>query len=117
MSFDELFQKSIIETQDIKKAIKLYKGEDQIKLMTVHKSKGLEFDTVFFVDFNAKAWWGLNNAQKDNDLAKLKEEQNTFFVGASRAKERLIFTNGQKDNWPPVITTILNEYEKIQEFA
>lgn len=116
MSFDELFQQSFNETQEIQKAIAKYKGEGQVKLMTMHKSKGLEFDTVFFVDFNADAWWGLSKASRGNDSAKLKEEQNTFFVGASRAREKLIFTNGQKDNWPPVITTILNEYEKIQDF-
>jgi len=85
--------------------------------MTVHKSKGLEFDTVFFVDFNANAWWGLGTAIRDNDIARLKEEQNTFFVGASRAREKLVFTNGQKGQWPQVITTILKESNMIQIFT
>ena len=116
MSFDALFQESFNKTKDIQKAISLYKGEGQVKLMTVHKSKGLEFDTVFFVDFNANAWWGLGNAISGNDTIRLKEEQNTFFVGASRAKEKLIFTNGHKGQWPPVITTILNESAMIQQF-
>lgn len=117
MSFDALFQKAFNETQNIKSAISRYKGEGQVKLMTVHKSKGLEFDTVFFVDFNANAWWGLGNAIRDNDIARLKEEQNTFFVGASRAREKLVFTNGQKGQWPQVITTILKESNMIQLFT
>ncbi|NLE05333.1 MAG: ATP-binding domain-containing protein, partial [Crenarchaeota archaeon] len=116
LSFDALFQKSFNNTHNIKDAIEFYKGEKQVKLMTVHKSKGLEFDTVFFVDFNADAWWGLGNAVRGNDLARVKEEQNTFFVGASRAKEKLIFTNGQKGQWPPAITTILNESDMIWQF-
>ena len=84
--------------------------------MTIHKSKGLEFHTVFFIDFNEDSWWGLTNANKNNDIIRLSEEQNAFFVGASRAKEKLIFTNGKKSNWPPIITKILKDSQMISHF-
>lgn len=116
LSFDELFQQSYNETQNAEDAISKFLGENQVKLMTVHKSKGLEFHTVFFVDFNANAWWALSNAAQGKDVVKLKEEQNVFFVGASRAKENLIFTNGAKGQWPHVIVEILNKSKALQEF-
>lgn len=116
ISFDAFWQECYNETQDIEKAISKYIGENQVKLMTIHKSKGLEFHTVFFVDFNADSWWGLTNANKNNDIIRLSEEQNAFFVGASRAKEKLIFTNGKKSNWPPIITKILKDSQMISHF-
>lgn len=55
-------------------------GVESIRLMTIHKSKGLEYHTVFFVEFNDDAFWG-----KDDDL-------NVFFVALSRARERVYFS-------------------------
>lgn len=116
-SFDIYFQECLDECQNIESAINKYIGENQIKLMTVHKSKGLEFETVFFVDFNIGSWWGLNNAYQNNDSARVIEEKNTFFVGASRARENLIFTNGEETkNWPPVITKIMADSKMIKQF-
>jgi DNA helicase-2/ATP-dependent DNA helicase PcrA len=52
--------------------------------MTVHKSKGLEYDTVVFVGLEDSAIWNFANLQD--------EETCTFFVALSRAKRRVIFT-------------------------
>ena len=114
LSFDTLFQDALNKTDNIKDAINYYQGEGHIKLMTVHKSKGLEFHTVFFVDFNNDAWWSIAKASGSGNTSKIKEEQNAFFVGASRAKEKLVFTNGQKGKWPTVITQILNNSKMLQ---
>jgi len=54
-------------------------GADSVRLMTIHKSKGLEYHTVIFVEFNDDAFWG-----NDDDV-------NVFFVALSRAKERVYF--------------------------
>jgi superfamily I DNA/RNA helicase len=62
----------------------VFEGLDQIPLMTVHKSKGLEYDTVIFVGLDDQAWW----AHKPGDLEGLA----TFFVALSRAKQRAIFS-------------------------
>lgn len=61
-----------------------FDGVDQVPLMTVHKSKGLEYDTVIFVGLNDDAWWAHNPGDK--------EGLSTFFVALSRAKQRAIFT-------------------------
>lgn len=55
-------------------------GSDSVRLMTIHKSKGLEYHTVIFVEFNDDAFWG-----NDDDV-------NVFFVALSRARERVYFS-------------------------
>lgn len=62
-----------------------YKGVDQIRLMTVHKSKGLEAHTIVFFSL------------KDNSFyykADMNEEALAFFVAVSRAEQRVFFTRG-----------------------
>jgi superfamily I DNA/RNA helicase len=59
-------------------------GRGQIKLMTIHKSKGLEYHTVIFVGLHQNAFFGFRNNRE--------EETNAFFVALSRARERVYFT-------------------------
>lgn len=70
--------------EDWTSAISEFEGADQIPLMTIHKSKGLEYDTVLFVGLDDRMWW----SHKAGDY----EGRATFFVGLSRAKQRVIFT-------------------------
>ncbi len=60
-----------------------FEGVAQIPLMTVHKSKGLEYDTIVFVGLDDQAWWSYARGNPEG-LA-------TFFVALSRAKQRAIF--------------------------
>jgi superfamily I DNA/RNA helicase len=120
-SFISLFEDSWAKGLGIiEKAIANYEGTNQVKLMTIHKSKGLEFDTVFFVDFHQESWWALDNAHRYSKNSDITAELNTFFVGLSRAKERLFFTRSSEEffskslnksvqkSWPPVIKQILS---------
>jgi superfamily I DNA/RNA helicase len=112
-SFCILFQENLdAHSKNIKQAIESYEGIGQVKLMTILYCKGLEFNTVFFVDFHDESWWGLRRAiQKGNKQAQL-EEKNSFFVGLSRAEERLFFTKGQ-GNWPPLISSLLKDSQLL----
>lgn len=108
-SFCLLFQDALDKNPgNIKQAIENYEGTNQVKLMTIHKSKGLEFNTVFLVDFHDEAWWALSRAVRTKNERDQREEKNSFFVGLSRAEERLYFTKNS-GNWPPVISNILKE--------
>lgn len=72
------------ETSDWKAALDEFEGVDIVPLLTIHMSKGLEFDTVIFVALDDQAWWSfVNNAV---------EGRSTFFVAFSRAKKRVLFT-------------------------
>jgi superfamily I DNA/RNA helicase len=82
------------KTASWQECVDLFEGTQSIPLMTVHKSKGLEYDTILFVGLDDQAWWSYRAGDKEG-LA-------TFFVALSRAKQRAIFTfcgaRGQRRN-------------------
>lgn len=61
-----------------------YRGDDQVPLMTITKSKGLEYDVVVLLGLDDDQWWSFKNNPT--------EGHSTFFVAASRARERLFMT-------------------------
>ena len=61
-----------------------FKGENSIPIMTIHKSKGLEYEAVYFLGLEDSAFWNFNNQPE--------EDKSAFFVALSRAKSDLIFT-------------------------
>ena len=65
-------------------ALDRFESADAVVLLTAHRSKGLEYHTVFFLGLDDHQWWA---HQQDPD-----ESTSTFFVGLSRAAQRLIFT-------------------------
>ncbi|RWH48024.1 MAG: ATP-dependent helicase [Mesorhizobium sp.] len=71
-----------------------FEGVDQIPMMTVHKSKGLEYDTIIFIGLDDQAWWAHVPGDPEGVAA--------FFVALSRAKQRAIFAfcqeRGQRNN-------------------
>ena len=72
------------EQASLKDLIQEFCGEYSIPIMTIHKSKGLEYKTVIFVGLEDAAFWSFKT-QKEAD-------KNAFFVALSRAKQRIIFT-------------------------
>ncbi len=72
---------------------KLFEEQDAVKLMTVHASKGLEFDTVIVSGLNQ----GVFPSKKSADP---EEERRLFYVAITRAKNRLYLTwPKQKEDW------------------
>ena len=65
--------------------------EDGVKLMTIHQSKGLEFKIVILVDLNEGI---LPTSNKT--ITSIEEERRIFYVGITRAKERLFITSAEK---------------------
>lgn len=68
--------------------------EDCIKLMTMHASKGLEFDTVFMVACE-RAVFQVPNNKDDHSLSHVldtEEERRLFYVAMTRAKKNLYIT-------------------------
>ncbi|MDA8170650.1 MAG: ATP-dependent helicase [Nitrospiraceae bacterium] len=61
-----------------------FEGLGQVALMTIHKSKSLEFHTMIFYGLDNQTWWSLTPDRT--------EELNSFFVAFTRAKQRAFFT-------------------------
>ncbi|WP_029292793.1 UvrD-helicase domain-containing protein [Chryseobacterium hispalense] len=76
--------KNYQEANDIVLALDMLVGKDTIPVMTIHKSKGLEYHTVIFIGLEDGAFWSFER-QPDEDKC-------AFFVALSRAKERVVFT-------------------------
>ena len=64
-------------------SLEKFVGTNDIAMMTVHKSKGLEYDTVLCVGMDDQSWWSHSTGNPEGVA--------TFFVALSRAKQRAIF--------------------------
>ncbi|QCI23017.1 DNA helicase Rep [Buchnera aphidicola] len=68
--------------------------QDQVQLMTLHASKGLEFSSVFIIGMCE----GILPNQKSIDNNNIEEERRLTYVGITRAKKQLFFTYCYKRN-------------------
>jgi DNA helicase-2/ATP-dependent DNA helicase PcrA len=109
-SRDTLYIKDLVEFIDLhamhKMAIyeseKLSTGKSAVNLLTAHKAKGLEFDTVFIINCNENTWIRIRNNNKLSfppNISLTPEKDNIddrirlFFVAVTRAKSNLYLTN------------------------
>jgi DNA helicase-2/ATP-dependent DNA helicase PcrA len=67
-------------------------GQDAIQLMTVHSSKGLEFDCVFITG-TEEGLFPHENSMSDRD--GLEEERRLMYVAITRARKRLYLSHSQ----------------------
>ncbi|MFH1643850.1 MAG: 3'-5' exonuclease, partial [bacterium] len=67
----------------------------QVQMMTMHAAKGLEFDTVIICGLEEGI---LPSSKSLNTEQELEEERRLFYVGITRAKERLILTHANYRN-------------------
>jgi superfamily I DNA/RNA helicase len=77
------------ETGDLAVALSRFAAEGTVRIMTIHKCKGMEFDAVIMPGTETQTWW-----------AKRGEERNAFFVGVSRAKSHLLVTHADRREKP-----------------
>lgn len=80
------------------KALTRFSDDKAVRILTMHKSKGLEFDSVIILGVEKETFWG------DKD-----ESRCTYFVGVSRAKRRLVLTCAEMRPRPEGFRKIWNE--------
>lgn len=66
--------------------------KDTVVLMTLHAAKGLEFDTVIITGLEEGL---LPSSRSMASMETLEEERRLFYVGITRAKERLLLTHSR----------------------
>ncbi|MBU3183245.1 UvrD-helicase domain-containing protein [Clostridium estertheticum] len=92
-----------------KLALENFQGLHSIPIMTIHKSKGLEFDTVYFVGLEDGAFWNFKKQPLEDRCA--------FFVALSRAKRAIVFTFSEMRNlrYPKQKNNDINEFFELLE--
>lgn len=65
--------------------------KNTVKFMTVHASKGLEFDYVFLAGLND----GIFPSAKSSTPGEIQEERRLMYVAMTRAKKQLFITEGR----------------------
>ena len=75
---------------DLPKALERFSDDQAVRILTIHKSKGLEFNSVIVLSVDKELFWG-----------KPDEERCAFFVAVSRAKQRLVLTVSDFREEPP----------------
>ncbi|NUA25974.1 UvrD-helicase domain-containing protein [Cupriavidus basilensis] len=75
---------SAADTTQWQQTLDAYDGIGALPLMTLHKSKGLEYHTVIFVGLDDSAWWSYRRDTVEATAG--------FFVAFTRAKQRVVFT-------------------------
>ena len=86
-------------------ALENFEGLHSIPIMTIHKSKGLEYDTVYFIGLEDSAFWNFSKQPEEDRCA--------FFVALSRAKKEVMFTFCKKRYSQ---SNTLQTHNKINEF-
>lgn len=86
-----------------KEVFRWYRGEGQVPLLTITKSKGLEYEIVVQLGLDDTQWWSFANDPT--------EGHSNFFVAASRARDRLhlLFCKGNQ------IKKITEIYELLEQ--
>ncbi|WP_337822253.1 3'-5' exonuclease [Amycolatopsis sp. A1MSW2902] len=89
-------------------ALKRLSETDSVRILTIHKCKGLEFDKVVVLGVEEELFWG-------------KEAMSEFFVAISRAKDHLVLTTCVYRERPAGCTKRWDEnrtdFERFLEFA
>lgn len=111
------FAKSCKNLEEIYEKIKIIEKKSKslldtnIKLSTIHSSKGLEYDEVFIIDLVKNEFPII--LDDDNYEERLEEERRIFYVAITRAKDRLHLLSLKNRNNKKVDSSIF--YKNSQE--
>lgn len=94
-----------------------------IRLMTVHRSKGLEFSKVF-IPFLDEKHWGENKSRTKFDISvarsskgEISDERRLFYVAITRGKNKVVLTYSLKDDAGNILipSPFLDEIESLEK--
>lgn len=77
-------------TGDMHQTLREFLGRDAVRIMSIHKVKGLEFDNVIVLAVEREMFWG-----------SIQDKRSTYFVAVSRARRVLCVTVCNERPPPP----------------
>jgi DNA helicase-2/ATP-dependent DNA helicase PcrA len=91
---------SSIDLSDLLQGIALRSKElprdpNTVALMTIHASKGLEFETVFILGLAEREMPSWQSCNKGDNSREMEEERRNCFVAITRTQEKLILTSAK----------------------
>lgn len=92
---------------DLPKALTRFSDDQAVRILTIHKSKGLEFDSVIIMAIENETFFFKNSTDQAENLC-------AYFVGVSRAKRRLILTHASQRQRPAGYTKRWDEQRTAQ---
>ena len=88
LNLNEDITENISNIDNISENQMVQNNSNKVKLMTIHSSKGLEFNTVFIVGVEECFYPIYNDKIKEENLNKhIEEERRMFYVALTRAKQ------------------------------
>ena len=113
--YDAFFSEFSLDN-DPANALRRLSGEDSIRILTIHKCKGLEFEKVIILGVEEELFWS-NSKDYVPKTNIPKEILSLFFVAVSRAKNELVLTHVDKrpmrDGFPDYWKTRRSAYRKL----
>lgn len=92
---------------DLPKALERFSDDQAVRILTIHKSKGLEFDSVIIMAVENETFFFKNKTEQEENFC-------TYFVGVSRAKRRLVLTHADQRERPAGYTKRWDEQRTVQ---
>lgn len=94
----------------IRESVQMLLGKNVVRFMTIHKSKGMEFEYVYLMGLEDAAFWKMDKNPE--------EERRAFFVALSRAKKSIAFTACVNRAMPRngKLESEKQEFNKVAEF-
>jgi DNA helicase-2/ATP-dependent DNA helicase PcrA len=97
-------------------------NKNGVRLMTIHASKGLEFDYVFLVGLEQDLFPHMDIGNKKKSLEEEEEERRLFYVAVTRARRKLFLCfaemrtiyGDKKINLPSEFLEDVNELDESQ---
>jgi len=91
---EEVSLETFLDKVSLVTDIDLYEDKgNRVSLMTLHCAKGLEFPSVFIVGIEEGL---LPHYRRGEEIEDMEEERRLFYVGITRAKERLFLSRAEK---------------------
>ena len=87
--------RSILEFTALAKNLdQISQQDNQVMIITIHQSKGLEFDSIFIAGASQEEFPSFLSLRNDN----LEEEKRLFYVAMTRAKQQLFISGFLEDS-------------------